>query len=246
MPPLVLHEAILGGERLSTDVADVVPVSCLSTPSMLKAVVVEADTHRESCPTEITGVRPVTGVLAFVHHQGVHFGEALPTLSTGVGALSLLPCSIPCTLLRAKVVTEGVCCLPLITVVAPLANMLPFVALQVAAVHEGGVTFITLERPLTRVLAVVHVQLALLGIGGATHMTLVHILEVVVLLVHVKDHFEGEVLAAHITLVQRGAARLLAGGGARCPRHLAGFGHLLAAQWRLGRAAAAIFTLSQG
>lgn len=184
-------------------------------------------------------------MLAFVHHESVHLGEGFSTLPTCVWALTVLPRPATSPLLCTEVVTEGIGRLPLVTVIAALADMLAFVALEVAAVHEGGVTLITLEGSLASVLAVMHVQLALLRVCSATHLALVHILEVVVLLVHVKNHLEWEVLATHITLVECSPTRLLAGGGACCPRHLACPRHLPAAQCGLEMGAAAMFFLSE-
>lgn len=182
-------------------------------------------------------------MLALVHHESVHLGEGFSTLPTCIRALAILPRHASSPLLCTEVVTEGIGRLPLITVIPALANVLAFVALEVAAVHEGGVTLITLEGSLTGVLAVVHVQLALLGVCSATHLALVHILEVVVLLVHVKNHLEGEILATHITLVECSPTWLLTGGGTRCPRHLACPRHLPAAQCWLGMGAAAMLIL---
>lgn len=206
---------------------------------MLEAMVVQTGAHREGCTTQLTREWPVARVLALVHHESVHLGEGFSTLPTRVWALTVLPRPASSPLLCTEVVTEGISCLPLITVIAALANMLAFVALEVAAVHEGGVTLVTFEGSLASVLAVVHVQLALLGVCSAAHLALVHIFEVVVLLVHVKNHLEGEVLTTHITLVECSPTWLLAGGGTCCPRHLACPRHLPAAQCGLGMEAAA-------
>lgn len=230
MPPLVLYKAIFGGECLTTNVADVMPVISLSPSSMLEAVIVQTGTHREGCPTQFTGEWPLSRMLSLMHHESVHLREGFSALPTCVGALSFLPRPTSSPLLCTEIVTKGIGCLPLIAVIPPLANMLAFVALEVAAVHERRITLITFERALTSVLAVVHVQLTLLRIRSAAHMALVHILEVVILFVHVKNHLEGKVLATHITLVECSSTLLLAGGGARRPRHFACPRHLPAAQ----------------
>lgn len=185
---------------------------------MLQLVVIEACPDSENRPALLAPVGPFAGVSTLVDHQGVHLGKRLATLGTRVRVLGILlrgdGGTTFGTFFGTQIVTEGVSCLPLVTVVPALAHVFPLVSLEVTAVHEGGVTLVTLKGPLPRVFPVVHVQLTLFWIGHATDRTLENVLKRVVLFVHVQHHLERKVLATDIALMERTV--LLAGGSPGC------------------------------